>query len=204
MLFIITLEEPDELWQQANARHRDLTESTEKLLVSKTGTARMTYHNRSAAAGLYSLVVLAKQRDTSLRLYATTTPDSDAVYPPLPSDSVVRVTGVARDEITFAWKATTASTTAADVQFCVSVNSRRHFRSQCAAHAHRYGDRRPPPPPHAGFGFAKERKGRRRGRQQGRRITTTHAPPQTTTARPKVDDDSVYACVGTNTNYTYR
>ena len=165
----------------------------------------MTYHNRSAAAGLYSVVVLAKQRDTSLRLYATTTPHSDAVYPPLPSDSVVRVTAVSRDKITFAWKASAATTTAADVQFCVSVNSLRHFRSHCAAHAHRYGDPRPPPPPHAGFGFgfAKERRGRRRGRKHRRQTTTTPAP-DTTRTRSNIDDGSVYTCVGRDTNYTYR
>jgi len=155
---------------------------------------RVTYHNRSAAAGLYSVVVVATRRDTSLRLYASTTPHSDAVYPPLPADAVVRVTGVARDVISFAWKPPTA--TAAAVRFCVSVSSLRHFRSQCAAHAHRHGDRRPPPPPYAGFGFARERGGRRRR-------TQSTAAPETTTARPEVDD-SVYACVGTDTNYTYR
>jgi len=171
--------------------------------MAKTGNDRMTYRNRSAAAGLYSVVVLAKQRDTSLRLYATTTPHSDAVYPPLPSDSVVRITAVSQDEITFAWKAPAATATAADVQFCVSVNSLRHFRSHCAAHAHRYGDRRPPPPPHAGFGFAKERRGRRRGRKNRRRTKPTPTS-DTTRTRPNVDDGSVYACVGRDTNYTYR
>lgn len=201
LLFVSISEYPDELWQQANARHRDAAaESTDTLLIAKTGRDRMIYHNRSAAAGLYSVVILATQRDTSLRLYATTTPHSDAVYPPLPSDSVVRVTAVSRDEIAFAWK---APTTAADVQFCVSVSSIRHFRSQCAAHAHRYGDFRPPPPPYAGFGFARENRGRRRGRKHRRRTQSTPAP-ETTTARSKVDDDSVYSCVGTNTSYTYR
>jgi len=162
----------------------------------------MTYHNRSAAAGLYSVVVVASRRDTSLRLYASTTPHSDAVYPPLPADTVVRVTGVTRDEISFAWKPPTAATATTAVRFCVSVSSLRHFRSQCAAHAHRHGDRRPPPPPYAGFGFARERRGRRRGPNRRRRTQST-AAPETTTARPEVDD-SVYACVGTDTNYTYR
>jgi len=172
--------------------------------MAKTASDRMVYRNRSAAAGLYSVVVVATQRDTSLRLYATTTPHSDAVYPPLPSDSVVRVTGVSQDEISFAWKSPPTATTAADVRFCVSVNSLRHFRSQCAAHAHRYGDLRPTPPPYAGFGFARERRGRRRrGRKHQRRARSTPAPI-TRAARPKVDDDSVYACVGTDTNYTYR
>jgi len=171
--------------------------------MSRTTRDRMTYHNRSASPGLYTVLVVATQRDTSLRLYATTTPHSDAVYPPLPADSAVRVTGVARHQLNFAWKAPTAAA-AADVQFCVSVSSLRHFRSQCAAHAHRYGDRRPPPPPYAGFGFARERSGgRRRGGRKARRRTPSTVAPQTATARPQVDD-SVYACVGSDTNYTYR
>ena len=188
--------------QQTNVRREGSRESTDVVLVSKTRSDHVTYHNRSAAAGLYSLVVLATQRDTSLRLYATTTPHSDAVHPPLPADPVVRVVAVSRNEISFAWKAPSATTTAADVQFCMSVSSLRHFRSQCAAHAHRYGDPRPPPPPYAGFGFAKERRGRRRGRKRRRRTQST-SEPETTTAKPEVDD-SVYACVGTDTNYTYR
>ena len=198
-MFTINLEEPDELWQQANARHRGASESTDTLLMSKTGSDRVTYHNVSASAGLYSVVVLATQRDTSLRLYATTTPQSDAVYPSLPSDSVVRVIAVSSDEITFAWKAPKATTTASDVHFCVSVNSLRHFRSHCAAHAHRYGDRRPPPPPYAGFGFARERRDRRKHRRRTQSTTTAK-----TTRRSKVDNESIYACVGTDTNYTYR
>ena len=171
--------------------------------MSKTGRGRLTYHSGSVPAGLYSVVVLATQRDTSLRMYATTTPHSDAVHPPLPPDAVVRVTGVSRDKITFAWKAPTATPTSADVQFCLSVNSLRHFRSHCAAHAYRYGDPRPPPPPYSGFGFARERKGRRRGHKHRRRTQSTLAP-ETMTAKSKVDDESVYACVGTDTNYTYR
>jgi len=163
----------------------------------------MTYHNRSAAAGLYSVVVLATQRDTSLRLYATTTPHSDAVYPPLPSSTIVRVTAITQDQIAFAWKAPSSRTIAAEVKFCVSVSPLRHFRSQCAAHAHRYGDLRPPPPPYAGFGFSRERRGRRRGRKHRRRNQSTPAPATTATRR-KIDNDTVYACVGTDTNYTYR
>jgi len=204
-LFIRWLsDEPDTLWQQASARNGDVSESADALLMSKTGCGRMTYQSRSAAAGLYSVVVLAKQRDTSIRLYATTTPDSDAVYPRLPADPVVRVTAASRDQISFAWKAPPATTTAAaaDIQFCVSVSSLRHFRSQCAAHAHRYGDPRPPPPPNAGFGFARERKGRRRGRKRRRRTKATAAPETTTS--PAKADDSLYACVGTATNYVYR
>jgi len=201
-LFAITAEDSDELWQQANTRDQGPSESTDVLLMLKTGSDRMLYHNRTAAAGLYSVVVLATQRDTSLRLYATTTPHSDNVYPPLPSNAVIRVTTVSRDEITFAWKAPPASTTAADIRFCVSVNSLRHFRSHCAAHTHRYGDPRPPPPPYAGFGFARERKDRRRGRKHRRRTQST-AAPQIKKARSKFDD-FVYACVGKDTNYTYR
>jgi len=174
--------------------------------MSKTRSDRMTYHNRSAAAGLYSVLLVATQRDTSLRLYATTTPHSDAVYPPPPADAAVRVTAVRRDQISFAWKAPTATGGAVDVQFCVSVSSLRHFRSQCAAHAHRHGDPRPTPPPYAGFGFARDRSGRRPNRRRGRkrrRRTRSTPTPDATTARPQVDD-SVYTCVGTDTNYTYR
>jgi len=199
-LVCLYLDEPDaELWQPTDASDEGASQSTDTVLVTKTGRDRMTYDSRSAAAGLYSVVVLATQRDTSLRLYATTTPQSDAVYPPLPADLAVRITAVTRDQISFTWQAPTATAPAADVKFCVSVNSLRHFRSKCAAHAHRYGDPRPPPPPYSGFGFAKERRGRRRGRKQRRR---TQARTTATTNPEQVD--SVYACVGTDTNYTYR
>jgi len=191
------------LWQQAGIRHQGVSESADTQLTLKTGNGRLSYHNRSAGAGLYSVVVVATQRDTSLRLYATTTPHSDAVYPPLPADPVVRVLAATRQQISFVWKAPSATATAAAVHFCVSVSPLRHFRSQCAAHARYYGDPRPPPPPYAGFGFARERSGRRRGRKHRRRTQSTRAP-ETTTARPEIDDESVYACVGTATNYIYR
>jgi len=198
---IFVAEYLDELWQQADTRHPKASVSTDIKLTAKTGSDRMIYHNRSAAAGLYSVVVMATQRDTSLRLYATTTPHSDAVYPPLPADPVVRVTAVSPDQIAFAWKAPPATMTSSDVLFCVSVSSLRHFRSQCAAHAHRYGDTRPAPPPYAGFGFARERKDRRKHQRRTQKQRQTSAT-RTTATRSK--HDSVYTCIGTHTNYTYR
>jgi len=187
----------DDVWQQASAGQRQV--ATDTLLTARKGRDRLVYQNRSAAGGLYSVVVLATQRDTSLRLYATTTPHSDGVYPPLPTDSVIRVTAVTSDRIDFAWKPAPRrqTTTATEVRYCVSVSSLRHFRSRCAAHAHRYGDPRPPPPPFAGFGFAGGDR-RRRGRKHRRRQTTAAARSK------NADKDSVYTCIGTHTNYTYR
>ena len=124
-------------------------------------------------------------------MYATTTPDSDRLYPELPSNSAVTVVSVTRHSVSLMWKPSpTATLHDQPVQYCVAVNENENFQSRCSALAHVYGDVPPTVPPHAGFGFAWETAG-------------DDVTQRTPTLKPVHEQASWYRCVGRKTTFTF-
>jgi hypothetical protein len=182
-----------------------------------TATGRddaVTYASRSVVSGLYSVIVTAVDRDTSIRLFATTASHGDAVVSsiigsPLPVDRTVRLVRVLPNEIALAWKPIhPTSSLSGPVEYCLSVSSLRHFRTQCAAVGFLSGDPEPTAPPHAGFGFKWERDAARRQRERARqRQRAAAAAGKSSVSASRRDGGRqhlFYTCVGSETNYTYR
>lgn len=120
--------EPEPLEQQK----QQVNEGTE--LFNYKGNDVESFISSSSSSGLYQLEILSTEKDSSLKIYASTTPESDQPYPELPYDPRVDVTGLGRTTVTLAWKPTpTGSRMGQPVQYCVVVNKEHNFKSLCAA-----------------------------------------------------------------------
>lgn len=150
-----------------------------------------TYTTNSSQAGLYILALRATEGDTSVQIYATTTPDSDRLHPELPSNPAVTVVSVTRHSVSLMWKPSPTSTLHDQpLHYCVAVNTKQNFPSQCSALAHIYGDIPPTVPPEAGFGFAWE-------------TTGDDATERPSAVKAAQQQTSWYRCVGRKTTFTF-
>lgn len=124
--------EPEPLEQQK--QQVTVNEGTE--LFSYKGNDVESFVSSSSPSGLYQLDILSTEKDSSLKIYATTTPESDQPYPELPYDPRVDVTSLGRTTVTLAWKPTpTGSRMGQPVQYCVVLNKEHNFKSLCAVEA---------------------------------------------------------------------
>ncbi|KAI5096109.1 protein NDNF, partial [Silurus meridionalis] len=124
--------EPEPLEQQK----QQVTASEGTELFSYKGNDVESFVSSSSPSGLYQLDILSTEKDSSLKIYATTTPESDQPYPELPYDPRVDVTSLGRTTVTLAWKPTpTGSRMGQPVHYCVVVNKEHNFKSLCAAEA---------------------------------------------------------------------
>lgn len=165
-----------------------------KLLQTHTGRNEVKFEKEKSPVGLYSVEVIAHDRDTTVYLYASTTPHSDQLFPALPEDANIRIVAVSGDVVSVSWKPSpTDLRHRIPVEYCVAANRKRNFAKRCAALASIYGDAAPTPPPNAGFGFPWEKAGRKRRRKTS----------QTTTAPPAGRERVFYACVGNKTSFVF-
>lgn len=158
--------ESDEILRQG---HSSTKPTRNKLLKSYTGFQAAAFETRQPVAGVYSLVIVNRDRDGSVQLFASTSPIPDSPFPLLPSDPSVQVVSSAGhgDKVSIAWKRSpTDFRHLQPVEYCLAVNTVAHLSSFCAAKAIATGDPRPTEPPHAGFGFPWER---RRGKERNSR-----------------------------------
>ena len=156
------------------------------------GEGAATFLTDYGPSGVYTLIIKAMEDDTSVRIYATTTPYSDHPYPELPLDASVDIVSNGEDGITLMWKPSPTNT-AHDigVNYCIMANRVRNFQSMCGAEAFMHGEIPPTAPPHAGFGFAwEEHNGRTFKSQFHHRIPTN----------PR---DVTLLCIGQKTSYTF-
>lgn len=154
---------------------------------SYTGNQRSTYATSASPAGTYILALETTEYDSTVLLYATTTPHSDLAYPELPGDAAVTADEIGTETVSLSWKASPSRSHAQPLEYCVSVNTRRHLHSRCAATAAIHGDLPPEAPPNAGFGFAWEKEGRKFDRS-----------PNTLKPSP----ETYLTCIGDKTSYT--
>lgn len=184
----------DELLSQM-ARDSKRKGRVKRLLLTQTGTEVVKFQNEASPSGLYSVEIIALDRDTTVYMYATTTPDSDRLFPELPKDAAVKILAANKNAVSISWKPSpTDAQHAVPVEYCVSANRKQNFGRMCAALTSRYGDVPPTPPPNAGFGFPWEKKAQRNARKR-----VSHPP----TPKPPDRDQVFYACVGNKTSYTF-
>ncbi|XP_072566601.1 protein NDNF [Paramormyrops kingsleyae] len=131
--------EPEPLDQQKQQATAEEDEGAE--LFAYKGNDVESYMATSSPSGLYQLELVSTEKDSSFKVYATTTPESDQPYPELPFDPRVDVTSLGRTTVTLAWKPTpTGSRLRQPVQYCVVVNKEHNFKSLCAVEAKIGGD----------------------------------------------------------------
>ena len=172
-------------------KQKDTGNSQTTVLKPFSASGSSSYATNSSLAGLYILTLRATDGATSVHIYTTTTPDSDRLHPELPSNSAVTVVSTTRHSVSLMWKPSpTATLHGQPVHYCVAVNRKQNFPSQCSAMAHVFGDAPPTVPPHAGFGFAWEKTG----------SDVTRRPPVAKAAR---EQTSWYRCVGRKTTFTF-
>ena len=157
------------------------------------GERAATFITDYGPSGVYTLMIKTREDDTSVRIYATTTPYSDHPYPELPLDANVDIVSNDDEAVTLMWKPSPTSTAHdIDVQYCVLANRKRNFQSLCGAEAFMHGEVPPTAPPHAGFGFAWEQEKDRKFKGQ---------------LHPKMArgglQDVTFLCIGQKTSYTF-
>lgn len=150
-----------------------------------------TYKEDNGPSGIYSVVLKAEGNDSSVRLYASTSPESDQTFPHLPTDATVRVMDSTDSTVTVAWKSSPTENLDADVEYCVAVSKERNFVSECDASTYIYGETVPTPPPYAGFGFSWEKE----KEAQFQRDANPRLP-----ASPGI---AYYTCINSKTVYTF-
>ncbi|XP_067672455.1 protein NDNF-like [Haliotis asinina] len=158
------------------------------------GGGHMVYSTRNARKGIYILSLQAIKTDTTVKLFATTRPESVTLFPLLPVDPKVRVTAATRRSIKFSWDPSSIPMDwpqTPSLEYCVSVNKVMNFHSHCSVLAHLQGDTCPTPPPYSGFGFPGENS-KIRERQRKARPIKAWSPKRL-----------FYTCVGSKTNFTF-
>ncbi len=194
--------EEDELMRHADEVLAKAAMDRPVIMKYYRGEGAATYISDYGPAGVYTLIIKAKEDDTSARIYATTTPYSDHPYPELPVDANVHVTTSAPNDetVTLMWKPSPTNTAHdIDVQYCVMANRKRNFQSLCGVEAFMHGEVPPTAPPHAGFGFAWEQ-------DKQHRIFKSRLHPvrgADSSSRAHHPHDVNFRCIGHKTSYTF-
>ena len=156
------------------------------------GESAATFITDYGPSGVYTLTIKAVEDDTSVKIYATTTPYSDHPYPELPLDASVDIVSNEDQAVTLMWKPSPTNTAHdIEVKYCIMANRERNFQSLCGAEAFMHGEVPPTAPPHAGFGFAWEQNG-------GRTFNSQLHPGKSTNPL-----DVTFLCIGQKTSYTF-
>ena len=155
-----------------------------------TSGAVSTYKDDHSQKGLYLIELEPVTRETYARIYVTTTPEIDHVFPKLPSDNRVDVSLKSNKEIDIMWKP--SSTTVDPIEYCIVCSRKQQFYSHCGVLAHLHGDVKPTLPPHTGFGF--------KGEKEKRKLLRKSAKPIRAASKGQI----FYECVGSKYSYTFK
>ena len=132
-------------------------QTTTTALFHFTGDHVVTYILEARPGVLYTIQVQASKA-SSIKIYASSSPYSDHVFPAIPTDPTIHVTSVTKQSLALKWKPAEKGAFADDsgVHYCIALSPGDSFSSECAARALILGDYGPPLPSHIGFGFKKE------------------------------------------------
>ncbi|XP_052834430.1 protein NDNF isoform X1 [Octopus bimaculoides] len=154
-----------------------------------SGDASNTYQEKEGRKGLYIVELEAITSETYARVYVTTTPDIDNIFPLPPADNHLNTTMKTAKDVSVAWKPSSSSTN--KIKYCVSFSRKRQFYTNCGVLAHFHGDAKPTLPPHTGFGFKEEKK---------KRLLRKSAKPIRSAPKGHI----FYDCVGSKLSYTFK
>lgn len=182
----------------------------------------MKFRVEPAAVGIYVIEIMAEERDSSVRMSASTSPFTDLIYPELPRDATVTSRYVARSTVELSWKPSpSAWRHGQPIDYCIAVNRLRHFPTHCAARAFKYGDLPPTAPPDAGFRFSWQRAAANKRKveavdsgsaanRKSRKSEATETPGDrdrkrkvTETAATGNVNEAFYECTGGKTRFTF-
>ncbi|XP_076318243.1 neuron derived neurotrophic factor nord isoform X2 [Tachypleus tridentatus] len=181
--------------QQNEITSGDVAPSYSVLQATYFGQEQRTYTNLNSYAGLYMLEMDSHGNDTSVKIFVSTKPEVHFPHPLLPSNPRVGILKVRRNRVLITWMISpTESEHNQVVEYCVSANLRKSYKTQCEVDADINGDIPPTPPPWAGFGFWWEKLARKKLLMKVRGIKKSVT----------VLDDIIYECVGRKTWHMFR
>ena len=186
------IEAEDDQTLEQKKMAKEVAPPLSSVLQMNTSDDVMTYRTAASPAGIYMLEIKAVTSDSTLKMYATTTPDSDHAYPELPSDSDVDILSVSKNTVVLAWKPSpTERVHGQPVQYCLSANKVKNFKTMCAAHGWIFGDQPPTVPPNAGFGFSWEKDFKSGSKDMSSPI------------KPIGLDHAFFTCIGSKTRFSF-
>ncbi|XP_038060190.1 protein NDNF-like [Patiria miniata] len=188
----------DQLSEQRPRRHPNPKQGT--VVKTYVGYDVSTYVTYNSPAGIYTLEIKSPEKSTSVQIYATTTPDSDHLYPELPTDPRLDITSFRKNKVSLAWKPSPSDVIYREpIVYCVAINSRQNYHTWCSVQSCLYGDQPPAQPEHTGFGFEHERAERR----QHRRDKTADKEGRARDREGGEEEDIIVECVGKKTLHTF-
>ncbi|XP_013779515.1 protein NDNF-like [Limulus polyphemus] len=179
--------------EHKNNRHNERIENSfvyQFPKISGGGQKSDTVKFLTRYAGVYVLTLKSHVRDTSVRVYVSSSQKYFSVR--LPKRPSVTVTHVSTNSVTLHWTHSTyESTKHGKIEYCIAVNPRQNYKTLCSVQAAMHGDIPPRPPRWTGFGFRWERNARK---SLWRRIKEIRE-------RMDIKSDIQYTCVGSKTSH---
>lgn len=178
----------DDLFRQYNSLIR--RPKIPEPLKTYTGSDVITYYEENAAVGIYVIEITTAEKYCSVRMSVSTSPFSHQIYPLLPRDSRVTTRYVGKGTVELLWKPSpSAWRLGQPINYCVAVNSQRHFATHCSVRSLVFNEPPPTAPSDVGFQFAWQR-------------LNQNSPPET---RDSVTSGELtYECVGDKTKFTFK
>ncbi|GAB1598624.1 protein NDNF-like isoform X1 [Argonauta hians] len=166
------------------------TPLTQSLVLQNfSGDTSNTYQEKEGRKGVYIVELEAISIETYAKVYVTTSPHMDNIFPLLPADNHLNITMTATKDVNVTWEA--SSSVGDEIKYCVSFSRKRQFYSSCGVLAHLKGDVKPTLPPFTGFGFKEEKK---------KRLLRKLAKPVRSAPKGHI----FYDCVGSKLSYIFK
>lgn len=144
--------------------------NTKDILYTLSGEVSETLRIDDPTEGTYTVEITSTKTDSYVQIFATTSPEVET-FPSLPSDSLVKVVDKSAKSFTVAWNPSPDERHfGEDIEYYVSVNKKRSFKTLCSVSSHLNGDPKPTLPPNSGFGFSTDKFEKRFLRQRARPI----------------------------------
>lgn len=139
-------------------------------LYTLSGEVAETLRIDAPSEGVYSVDITSIKTDSYVQIFSTTSPDVDT-FPELPADKRVREVDKSGSSFTVAWNASPDERHFGDdIEYYVSVNTKRSYKTLCSVLSHLNGDPKPTLPPNSGFGFSTDQFKKRFLRQKAKPI----------------------------------
>ncbi|XP_064621648.1 protein NDNF-like [Lineus longissimus] len=172
-------------------QQQDPTASNATFLQSFSGFEPMTYRTENSPSGIYMIDVVTNDTSSSVKILASTDPAAERFFPELPPDPNIVVSSSARRKLVVEWDPSpTYTRDNQQIEYCLSFNTDRNYKSLCEARVSAFGDVPPTVPPDSGFGFAFEKKRRRRIKQARKNAL-------------KTNEGVFFTCIGSKTRYSF-